>query len=95
MAFWRTLTGWDHEPSVAREFARLHPPDEQPLRWLLQRLDDEPGAVGAHLDLCCDDRAAEQARHEALGATLVRRHEHWTVMTDPVGTTYCITRRKP
>lgn len=95
VAFWQTLTGWEHEPSVSREFARLHPPDEQPLRWLLQRLDDEDGAVRAHLDLCCDDRAAEAERHVALGAAVVRRHEHWTVLTDPVGTTYCITRRKP
>ena len=93
--FWRTLTGWDHDPDVSREFARLHPPDDQPLRWLLQRLDDDEQAVRAHLDLSCDDRAAETARHVALGATAGARHDDWTVLTDPVGTTYCITRRKP
>ena len=95
VAFWQTLTGWEHELSVAREFARLHPPAEQPLRWLLQRLDDPSSVVTAHLDLSCDDRDAETARHVGLGATVVGRHEHWTVLTDPVGTTYCITRRKP
>lgn len=99
VAFWRALTGWDLGPSVSREFTRLHPPDEQPLRWLVQRLDD-PGAdhersVSAHLDLSCDDRDAETARHVALGATVVRHHDEWTVLTDPVGTTYCITRRTP
>ena len=71
------------------------PPDAQPLRWLLQRLHDPDGAVRAHLDLACDDRAAETARHVALGATVVRVHDGWTVLTDPVGTAYCITGRPP
>ncbi len=95
VAFWQALTGWDLDPTVSREFARLHPPAEQPLRWLVQRLDDEDGPVSAHLDIACDDREAETARHVALGATVVRRHEEWTVLTDPVGTTYCITDRRP
>lgn len=92
--FWRALTGWDHTTG-APPFDRLEPPDEQPLRWLLQRLDEETGETRAHLDLCCDDRAAEEARHVALGATVVRRYDGWTVLTDPVGTTYCITGRTP
>lgn len=95
VAFWQTLTGWDLDPSVSREFARLRPPDEQPLRWLIQRLDEESGEVRAHLDLACDDRTAETDRHEELGATVVRRHAWWTVLADPVGTTYCITERRP
>ena len=61
----------------------------------IQRLDNEDGPVRAHLDLACDDRDAEVARHVALGATEGPRHEWWTVLTDPVGTTYCITRRTP
>lgn len=95
VAFWQALTGWEHEPDIDREFARLHPPATMPLRWLLQRLDDEGGPVRAHLDLASDDRDAEVARHVALGATEGSRHEWWTVLTDPAGTTYCITRRKP
>jgi Glyoxalase-like domain len=95
VAFWQSLTGWEHDPDVDREFARLQPPAGQPLRWLIQRLDDPGGPVRAHLDLACDDRDAEVARHVALGATEGPRHEWWTVLTDPVGTTYCITRRKP
>jgi hypothetical protein len=93
--FWRTLTGWDLDPDVDREFARLLPPDELPLRWLVQRLDDEQPAVTAHLDLAADDRDVEVARHVGLGAREGQRHDWWTVMTDPVGTTYCITRRVP
>jgi Glyoxalase-like domain len=94
VAFWQALTSWDLNPSVSREFARLQPPDGMALRWLLQRLDDPGGEVSAHLDLAADDRAAESRRHEDLGATVVRQHDHWTVLADPVGTTYCITDRK-
>ena len=95
VTFWQVLTGWELQDSVSPEFSRLHPPADQPLRWLLQRLDDPGGEVRAHLDLATDDREAEAARHVALGARIVRGHEHWTVMADPVGTTYCITGRTP
>ena len=95
VAFWRALTGWELDTGVGREFSRLSPPDDQPLRWLLQRLDDPGGSVGAHLDLATDDREAETARHVALGAQVVRVHEWWTVLADPAGTAYCITEREP
>ena len=95
VAFWQALTGWEFLDSVSPEFSRLRPPDDQPLRWLLQRLDEPGGDVTAHLDLAADDREAEAARHVALGAAVARVHEGWTVMTDPVGTTYCITGRTP
>lgn len=95
VGFWQGLTGWDLTEVNEREFERLQPPDEHPLRWLVQRLDDDGGPVRAHLDLAADDRDAEVARHVALGATEVSRHEWWTVLTDPVGTTYCVTRRSP
>ena len=99
VAFWQGLTGWDLMAVNEQEFERLQPPDEQPLRWLVQRLDGpvagEFGPVRAHLDLAASDRDAEVARHVALGATEVARREWWTVLTDPVGTTYCITDRNP
>jgi hypothetical protein len=93
--FWQALTGWELDPDVSREFARLDVPDDQPLRWLIQRLDDEQPAVTAHLDLSSDDRDAEVARHVALGATAGHRFDWWTALTDPVGTAYCVTRRTP
>jgi hypothetical protein len=95
-AFWAELTGWerlDQEPHD--EFERLRRPDWIPLAFLLQRLDDEQPAVTAHLDLAADDREAETARHQQLGAELVHRAEHWTVLRDPVGRRYCITARRP
>ena len=94
-AFWRDVTGWDLTRSaVATQNSFLRRPPGQPFRLLLQRLDDER-PMAAHLDLAADDRAAETARHLALGARLVRREEHWTVLTDPAGSAYCITDRDP
>ena len=95
-AFWSERTGWplagfEEHP----EFLVLERPPEQPVRILLQRLDDERPETTAHLDVATDDRSAETARHEALGASVVRRHEWWTVLRDPVGTDYCIVDRHP
>lgn len=66
-----------------------------PLRLLLQRRDDGDGPTRAHLDLTCDDPSAESFRHVALGATIERRHEFWTVLRDPAGRQYCVTSRNP
>lgn len=95
VTFWQAVTGWDYRDSDAPEFSRLTPAEPLPLQLLLQRLDDPGDEVSAHLDLAADDREAEAARHAALGARIERVHEGWTVMTDPVGTTYCITGRTP
>jgi hypothetical protein len=95
-AFWEALTGWprravaDHD-----EFQRLRVPPEQPLRLLLQRLEDAASVVTGHLDLAADDRDAEVARHVALGARVVARHPWWTVLAEPGGhRRYCVTGRR-
>ncbi len=93
VGFWQALTGW--ERTDAGEFDRLVRPPGVPLAFLLQRLDDEQPSVTAHLDLACDDRDAESARQQALGAEQVRRTQGWTVMRDPAGRTYCNTGRRP
>ncbi|WP_166133517.1 VOC family protein [Nocardioides ochotonae] len=93
-AFWAALTGWElHESDP--EFRHLVRPAGFPLRLLLQLLDDPAPAVRAHLDLATDDRAAEVARHEALGARVLATREQWTVLADPGATAYCITDRTP
>lgn len=95
-AFWRDLTGERLVPSsVSQQFQGLTRPPDQPLRILLQRLDDEQARVTAHLDLSTSDRDLEATRHEELGATVVGRHERWTVLTDPLGRAYCLTDRDP
>jgi hypothetical protein len=62
---------------------------------LLQQLREEVGDVRAHLDWATSDRAAETARHLALGATVEGAHRAWTVLVDPVGRRYCLTDRHP
>ncbi|GLW30449.1 VOC family protein [Actinoplanes regularis] len=93
--FWRAATGWRHDPIPAcAEFERLIAPQPLPARLLLQRLD--AGPAGVHLDLACDDVDAEVARHETLGATVVRRiPDRWTTLRDPAGRFYCVTARPP
>ena len=45
-----------------------------------------------HLDLSSDDRAAESARHESLGATIENASDRgFTVLVDPGGRRYCVT----
>lgn len=101
-AFWRDLLGWEPTPSTRyAELTTLRPPAGSPvlgLQLLLQRTDDADGPVRAHLDLACTDRAAETARHLALGARLVERRPHWTVLRPSPGAgeaAYCLTDRPP
>jgi Glyoxalase-like domain len=91
-AYWSELTGWPLEDTSAYdEFRRLRVPPGQPLKVLLQRLDEPTGPVRAHLDLGTDDRPAEVARHRALGAEWVGEGRGWTVLRDPSGWVYCVT----
>jgi hypothetical protein len=95
-AFWSALTGWAVEREVAREFERLEWPRELPVRFLLQRLDDEgEGLVRGHVDLACLDRDEEAARHGVLGARLIGPGRGWTVLESPGGHRYCCTDRHP
>ncbi|WP_026877832.1 VOC family protein [Jiangella gansuensis] len=43
-----------------------------------------------HLDIEAVDRDTEVRRLEALGATVHRRLERWTVMLDPEGNEFCV-----
>lgn len=94
-AFWEALTGWALRESDEPGFSSLVRPPDLAVRLLLQRLEEPDGPVRAHVDLACADRAAETARHVALGARVVREHHFWTVMADPVGRVYCLTSRSP
>jgi hypothetical protein len=93
--FWEALTGWELTASPGSEFSRLTRPPGIPLRLLLQRLGEPSGTVRAHLDLASEDRVSETLRHAALGASVLAENAHWTVLRDPVGSTYCITDRDP
>ncbi|MBS43423.1 MAG: hypothetical protein CMH83_09725 [Nocardioides sp.] len=94
--FWEELTGWPRRASASsREFTPLQRPAGQPLRFLVHHLMEQTGPVRAHLDYATDDRSAETHRHEQLGASVVRRFDHWTVLRCPAGSTYCLTDRDP
>jgi hypothetical protein len=93
--FWTAFTGFRRERGQPDEFEDLLRPAWSPLRFLLQRLDDDAPRATAHLDLASDDREAEVRRHEALGASVAHVGRGWTTMTDPVGSTYCVTDRVP
>lgn len=94
--FWAGVTGWELTDNDRPEFRRLVKPAGQPVNLLLQRLDDGgAGRVTAHLDLSSTNRDAEAQRHIDLGGRVVSRMASWTVLRDPVGTSYCITDRRP
>jgi hypothetical protein len=94
--FWHRTLAWEvRDPQPGSPFDRLLPPGPTSLEVLVQRLDDEQDAVSAHLDWASTDRPAEVAAHVAAGATEGASHGWWTVMTDPAGMTYCVTRREP
>ncbi|MFI7403174.1 VOC family protein [Streptomyces sp. NPDC049541] len=95
VAFWSALLPeWRSRRGSLPEFHVLTPPAGLPVRILLQRLGEDRPAT-AHLDLACADIEATRAAHERLGARLVTRGSHWTVMRDPTGGTYCLTGRDP
>lgn len=93
--FWALATGWSPLAARAPEFVPLDRPRTMPLRVLLQRRDRASGPAGCHLDLACDDVVRAVAAHVSLGASVVSEHHYWTVMADPSGTVYCLTRRSP
>lgn len=96
VAFWRDLTGRELTTGRYPHFARLvDPRPDAPLRFLLQRVDDDRPHTTAHPDLAVADRAHETERHLALGAELVGAHEAWTVLRAPDGLVYCLTDRDP
>lgn len=94
-AFWESLTGWEWAQSDVPEFSYLRRPEGMPLRLLFQRLGEEDGAVRAHVDLACLDRAVSEERCVQAGAAVVVRRSFWTVLTDPCGREFCLTDRTP
>jgi len=91
-AFWVALLEREPEQRGA-EFVRLH--GAPWLQVLLQRLHDDGGPVRGHVDLAADDRAAEVARIEALGATTSYVGPEWTTLRPPAGPVLCVTDREP
>jgi hypothetical protein len=88
LAFWeQALCGTARPGSVHPEYHVVeHPAALGPV--IVQRLGAGPSRV--HLDIESDEPAAEVARLLDAGATLVERHEDWTVLADPAGVLFCV-----
>ena len=55
---------------------------------LIQDIGDSESRV--HLDIESDDLTAEVTRLVKAGASVVERHEEWTVLRDPGGLLFCV-----
>jgi hypothetical protein len=98
VGFWRSALDWRWADGEHPEFAgKLFPPDGSTVQLLFQRLeaDDPATAVRAHIDLGTDQRTADAARLEALGAVRVATHREWVALRDPAGMLFCTTVNPP
>ena len=90
-SFWAAALGRPVDPAhpgTRGNYRMLEtPPDE--LIVQIQRVEHESRA---HLDIESDDIAAEVARLEKLGATVVERLRAWVVMQAPSGQRFCVVR---
>ncbi|MET1002257.1 MAG: VOC family protein [Acidimicrobiia bacterium] len=98
--WWASVLGWrvtyeDDDQSVVEPVAGS-PEDGVVADLLFVKVDDaKAGKNRVHLDLRPDDRDAEVARVEALGARRVdigQGERSWVVLSDPEGNEFCILR---
>ena len=86
--FWSALIGAPAERDDSGRYAHIGGSEDYP-HVLLQAVDHPPRV---HLDFETDDREAECARLEALGARVVARIKTWIVMEAPTGHRFCLVR---
>ena len=84
--YWSAALGVSAEIDSDGKYAVIDGYRGQP-RMLLQAVDHAPRV---HLDFETDDREAEAARLEALGAKIVARIKSWIVMETPTGHRVCL-----
>jgi len=96
-SFWAALTGWEMRSGSRPEFAYLRRPAGIPVRLLLQRRvgADSGDRVTAHVDFACANQDQLADLHVARGAQVTGTFPFWTVMADPTGRQYCLTKRDP
>jgi hypothetical protein len=61
-----------------------------PTLWFQQDPDRKTARNRVHLDVAAADRRAEVERLRALGASIRREREGFTVMQDPEGNEFCV-----
>ena len=98
--WWASVLGWrvtfEADDEVVVEPTAGSPEDGVAADLLFVKVADEKaGKNRIHLDLRPDDRDAEVARVEALGARRVdigQGDVSWVVLADPEGNEFCILR---
>ena len=89
--FWAEALGRPVDPKHAGSkgnYLMLETPPGEVLVQI-QKVEHESRA---HLDIETDDIAAEVARLEKLGASVVQELPRWTVMQAPTGQRFCVVR---
>lgn len=84
--FWSAALGYAATADDDGRYADLAGPEGEP-RLLLQSVS-HPSRI--HLDIETDDKEAEVARLEALGARRVADVKRWVVMEAPTGHRFCV-----
>ncbi len=83
--FWGAALGGEVEVDEDGKYATVH--DQGQMKVLVQAVEH---GSRVHLDIEADDKEAEVARLEALGATVVARIKRWIVMEAPTGHRFCV-----
>ncbi len=84
-AFWAAALGGAADIDDEGQYAEIT--DQGELKVLVQAVTHAPRV---HLDIESDDKDAEVARLEALGAKVVARIKRWIVMEAPTGHRFCV-----
>lgn len=84
-AFWGAALGGEVELDEGGKYAEISQQGE--MKVLVQAVDHPPRV---HMDIEADDKEAEVARLEALGAKVVARIKRWIVMEAPTGHRFCV-----
>jgi catechol 2,3-dioxygenase-like lactoylglutathione lyase family enzyme len=98
--FWSGALGWGVVFADEYEIAIAAPGDNGgiPDLLFLRSPDAKQVKNRLHLDLRPDDRDAEVARLESLGASRAeigqKGDESWVVMADPEGNEFCVLRER-
>lgn len=84
--FWSGLLGKEGRVDPDGKYAQFDSHQGYP-KFLLQKVDHDPRV---HLDIETDDKEAEVARLEKIGAKVVDRIKGWIVMEAPSGQRFCV-----
>jgi len=96
--FWGEILGIEAEQRYPNYIFGTKIPGNH-IRLAFQRVPEDKAVKNRlHLDLSHEDPVALIARVESLGGSRLQDHEvgdsHWTVLADPEGNEFCVTKRE-